>query len=223
MPSPDSYADAIATYLAFAVDKMTTTNSAICTWQTQPTRLVAAFSRQVIPMVWDYAEANPFSEAAGDYKLGIASVIEVLERLPLGTAGEVNQKDATNFIQDSISNSVISTDPPYYDNIGYADLSDYFYIWLRHSLIDFYPDLFSTVLVPKAHELVATPFRFERSKEKATKFFEDGLSRAFNHIHGVQDPSYPLTIFMPINNQKSVMKIFKMRDWGSCLLAGKQC
>ena len=127
------YADAIATYLSFGIDKLTTTNCSICSWQTDPTRLVAAFSRQAIPMVWDYAEANPFSGAAGDYQLAVGSIAEVLERLYSG-GGEarVVQLDATS--GSSSSQTIFSTDPPYYDNIGYADLSDYFYVWLRRNL-----------------------------------------------------------------------------------------
>ena len=128
-----AYGSAIATYLAFAIDKMTTTNSSMCTWQTEPTRLVAAFARQAIPMIWDYAEANPFSEAAGDYKLGVGSLAKVLDRLSPIRTGDVQQLDAAAAIS-KLSNPVISTDPPYYDNIGYADLSDYFYIWLRRTL-----------------------------------------------------------------------------------------
>lgn len=189
-----AYADAVATYLAFAVDKMTTTNTSLCSWQTNPTRLVAAFARQAIPMVWDYAEANPFSEAAGDYKLGIGSLTEVLDRLVLGRMGQVCQRDATAGLHD-IGQTLISTDPPYYDNIGYADLSDYFYVWLRRSLSKVHPDLFSTLLVPKSQELVATPHRFDGNREKAERFFESGLGRAFGLMRDKQSLRFPLTLF----------------------------
>src|SRR5580700_7867694 len=118
---------------------MTTTNSSICTWQTDPTRLVAAFGRQSIPMVWDYAEANPFSSAAGDYKLAVGSLTEVLDRLIPDNGGIVCQIDAAS---TKFNNTyLISTDPPYYDNIGYADLSDFFYVWLRRALMNVYPNL----------------------------------------------------------------------------------
>jgi putative DNA methylase len=191
---PGDYADAVCTYLAFAVDKMTTTNSALCTWQTEPTRLVAAFSRQALPMVWDYAEANPFSDAAGDYRLGILSITEVLERLPGGVIGNIRQENAMELHFRDFS-PLISTDPPYYDNIGYADLSDYFYVWLRHSLTGIYSQLFETMLVPKSQELIATPFRFDGDREKANTFFEQGLTKAFLNINRIQNKNYPLTVF----------------------------
>jgi putative DNA methylase len=188
-----AYADAVATYLAFAVDKMTTTNCAICIWQTEPTRLVAAFSRQAIPMTWDYAEANPFSQAAGDYKLGIGSLTEVLDRLIPDRAGFVQQLDASAALLKP--QSCISTDPPYFDNIGYADLSDYFYIWLRHCLYKIYPDLFSTLLTPKVQELVATPYRFGGDKAQAEDHYLDGMSKAFGLIRANANNSYPVNIF----------------------------
>jgi putative DNA methylase len=197
------YADSVSVYLAFAIDKMTTTNSSICTWQTEPTRLVAAFSRQAIPMVWDYAEANPFSQAAGDYQLGILSVTEVLERLSGEVVGNVEQKDAMQIRDIENSLPIVSTDPPYYDNIGYADLSDYFYTWLRHSLGESYPDLFQTVLVPKSQELIATPFRFDGDRGKANSFFENGLTRVFANMSNLQNVNYPLTVFYAFKQSES--------------------
>jgi putative DNA methylase len=187
-------ADAVAVYLAFAVDKMTTTNCALCTWQTEPTRLVAAFSRQTLPMVWDYAEANPFGDAAGDYRLGIGSLTEVLDRLSPGKRGKVLQLDAT-VAEQFIPMPVISTDPPYYDNIGYADLSDFFYVWMRRSLQALFPSIFSTLLVPKVQELIATPFRFGGDRSKADRFFEDGLGSAFKLMRRTCHAEYPLSVF----------------------------
>jgi putative DNA methylase len=189
-----AYADAVAVYLTFAVDKMTTTNCALCTWQTEPTRLVAAFSRQALAMVWDYAEANPFSDAAGDYRLGIGSLTEVLDRLSPGKRGIVRQLDAT-VAEQPISRPVLSTDPPYYDNIGYADLSDFFYVWMRRSLRTLFPSIFSTLLVPKDQELIATPFRFGGDRSKADQFFEDGLGVAFKLMRRACRSEYPLTVF----------------------------
>jgi putative DNA methylase len=146
------YADSLATYLAFGIDKLATTNCSICSWQTDPTRLTQAFSRQAIPMVWDYAEANPFSGAAGDYELAVDSVGEVLDRLQASTiSGSALQRDAQG--ADFSDRVIFSTDPPYYDNIGYADLSDFFYVWLRRSLSSIYPDIFSTLLVLLCYKL----------------------------------------------------------------------
>ncbi len=189
----DEYADAVTTYLAFAVDKMADANSVLCTWQTDPPRLRATFGRQALPMTWDYAEANVFGDAAGDFQRSVGSVCEVLERLEPAAPAQVGQLDATKVASQQLT--VVCTDPPYYDNISYADLSDYFYVWLREALADVYPDLFSTLLTPKTSELVATPYRFEGNKREAERFFEQGLGDAFSRIRERQDPEFPLTIF----------------------------
>src|SRR5262249_16744445 len=137
------YSAAIATYLAFCVDKNTLTNCTQATWQSAPDRLTQAFSRQAIPMTWDFAEPNPLAEAGGGFVLPLTSRTEVLERLPVDVEpGKAWQSDAT--LLATAVNPVFSTDPPYYDNISYADLSDYFYVWLRNSLRGSYPDLFTT-------------------------------------------------------------------------------
>jgi len=189
-----AYGDAVATYLAFAVDKMTDPNTALCTWQIDPPRLRSTFGRQALPMVWDFAETNVFADAAGDYQRSVGSLCEVLDRLVPGAAGHAEQLDAAAAMSN-ISRPLISTDPPYYDNIGYADLSDFFYVWLRRSLSTVYPQLFSTLLVPKAQELIATPYRFGGSKEKAQRFFEEGLGHAFTRMRKVATSEYPLTVY----------------------------
>jgi putative DNA methylase len=196
-----AYAEAVSVYLAFAVDKMTTTNSSICTWQTKPTRLVAAFSRQAVPMVWDYAEANPFGEAAGDYKLAVDSLTRVVENLMPLSVGEVKQRDAAKpFGEEDCF--LVSTDPPYYDNIGYADLSDYFYVWQRLSLRDVFADVFSTLLVPKSAELIASPYRFNGIKAAAEQHFESGLLNAFANMKHSILLDYPLTIYYAFKQQE---------------------
>ncbi len=116
--------------------------------------------------------------------------------------GEVKQRDATTAI-NGVAHPLISTDPPYYDNIGYADLADFFYVWLRRSLHDVYPDLFKTMLVPKAQELVATPYRFEGNKHKAQEFFEKGLGEAFERMRIAQHPDYPLTVYYAFKQAES--------------------
>jgi len=190
-----AYADAVVTYLAFAVDKMTDTNTTLCTWQINPPRLRATFGRQALPMTWDYAEAGVFADAAGDYQRCVGSLAEVLERLNHSDlTGEALQLDATAATAE-VAHPLISTDPPYYDNIGYADLSDFFYVWLRRSLQGAYPVLFSTLLVPKAQELVATPYRFGGDRERARQFFEGGLGQAFVRMRTVAHSRYPLTVY----------------------------
>ena len=115
------------------------------------------FARQAIPMAWDYAEVNPFSESTGNWMAMVDWTWKALETVPASAFGKVQQADAQN--QTYSVHKVVSTDPPYYDNIGYADLSDFFYVWLRRSLKPVFPDLFATLAVPKAEELVATPYR----------------------------------------------------------------
>ena len=190
----ESYATAIATYLAFAVDKMCDTNTTLCTWQVDPPRLRATFGRQALPMTWDFAEAGIFADAAGDFQRCVGSLTEVLDGLPIGSSGRVSQLDATELHESSLGR-VFSTDPPYYDNIGYADLSDFFYVWLRRSLASYYPDLCSTLLVPKKQELIATPFRFDGDTDAAREFFEEGLSRTFAGMCKAQHPGFPLTVY----------------------------
>jgi putative DNA methylase len=186
------YAEAVVVYLSFALDKLSTTLNTTCTWQTDPMRLVASFSRQAIPMTWDYAEANAFGDAAGDFHFPVLSVVEVMLRFLERCAGQACQIDAAS--QFLSTGKVISTDPPYYDNIGYADLSDFFYVWLRRSLQPILPELFSTLAVPKAEELVATPYR-HGGKERAEAFFLVGMTKVMHRLAEQAHPSFPVTIY----------------------------
>jgi len=188
-----AYGQAVGVYLSIGLDRMTDINNSLCRWKVSATQAIAMFSRQAIPMVWDYCENNVFNNAAGDYTVGINSIAKVLKRLPMNRVGVVMQNDAQE--EKSLHKIIISTDPPYYDNIGYADLSDFFYIWLRQSLKETYPKIFSTMLVPKSEELVATPYRFEGSKEKARDFFEAGMLKAFQRIYSYARDDIPVTIY----------------------------
>jgi len=190
------YSDAVATYLAIAVSKSTDYWSNLCIWRSDPKNLGIGhvFARQAIQMVWDYAEANPFSESSGNWLNNVQWLTLVIERAVSTIGGTAQQIDAA-VLTNGFSRSLISTDPPYYDNIGYADLSDFFYVWLRRSLSGIYPDLFGTVLVPKVQELVATPYRFDGSKERARRFFEDGLSRTFTRMRDSGCADYPQTVY----------------------------
>ncbi len=196
------YADAVAVYLGFCLDKATLTNTTQATWQKDPDRLSQAFGRQAIPMIWDYAEANPISEAGGGFGITAHSVAKVLERLP-STArhGAASQQDASTPTAMEQAR-VVSTDPPYYDNIAYADLSDYFYVWLRRSLGPVFPDLFATLTVPKAEELIAAPYR-HGSKEKAEAFFLDGMTRAMHLQAQRAHPVFPVTIYYAFKQSES--------------------
>ncbi len=197
-----AYADAVATYLAIALDKGADYWSSICSWHSGRDTIRNTFARQAIPMVWDFAEANPMSESTGNFQGTIDWTAEVVALSPNSAGGSVQQRDATTVI-NSVSHPLISTDPPYYDNIGYADLADFFYVWLRRSLSSVYPDLFKTMLVPKAPELVATPYRFGGSKVKAQEFFEAGLAQAFERMRAVQHADYPLTVYYAFKQAES--------------------
>jgi putative DNA methylase len=195
-------ADAVATYLALAVDKATDYWSSICSWHSSGEKMRNTFARQAIPMVWDYAECCPFSQSTGNWMACVEWGAEVVEQMPAVRGGSARQADATSANPEAAS-PVVSTDPPYYDNIGYADLSDFFYVWLRRSLRDVYPELFRTLLTPKAEELVATPYRFEGSKQKAEQFFKRGLEAAFGHAAREELASYPMTVFYAYKQAES--------------------
>lgn len=201
-----AYGEAIATYLAFAVDKMTDYHSSLCSWHSGRDTIRNTFGRQAIPMVWDFAEANPMSDSTGNFNGAIDWVVKVLESLLPNSESNVNQHDATTSHPNDTTPKLISTDPPYFDNIGYADLSDFFYVWLRRSLGSIYPNICSTLLVPKTQELVATPYRFDGSKQKAQAFFEEGLGKAFNRMHEISHANYPLTVYYAFKQAETDQK-----------------
>ena len=187
-----AYADAVAAYLAFAVSKTANTGSSITSWMSDRGAFRETFARQAIPMVWDFAECNPLSGIGGSLDTALEKGIKVIEFFPSSGRGHSEQADAAK--QSLTSSKVVSTDPPYYDNIGYADLSDFFYVWLRRSLRLIYPSLFSTLTVPKIEELVATPYR-HGGKVDAAKFFLDGMTRAMKRLAEQTHPAFPTTIY----------------------------
>lgn len=187
------YAKAISVYLAFAIDKMTDVNSSVCSWINTNGVIRNTFARQAIPMVWDYVESNPFSKSTGCYDLILGKITECVGELPANQAGFVQQNNAQS--DNGLRNIMISTDPPYYDNIAYANLSDYFYVWLRQALKHSYPEIFRTMLVPKAEELIASPYRFNGSTEKARKFFEDGMLETFTLIYAYSKEDIPVSVY----------------------------
>lgn len=185
-----AYADAVATYLGLGVSKLADYNCANVTWSSSRDQAGHAFTRQAIPMVWDFAEVNPFAEAAGDLFVTIRGIAECLENLPAHPVAFVSQLDAQS--AGLPKGGLVATDPPYYDNISYADLSDFFYVWLRRSLLSVFDSLFSTLLTPKTQELVATPYRFNGDADAANNFFEQGFKTVFAKYC---DTRYPLPIF----------------------------
>ena len=186
-----AYAEAVSVYLVFAISKLANIGSSITSWMSDRGAFRETFARQAIPMVWDYAEANAFSESGGSLETVFGKIAQVLEFLP-SVGGKASQLNATAI--SGLSPRIFSSDPPYYDNIGYADLSDFFYVWMRRSLQAVYPDLFGTVLVPKAEELVATPYR-HGSKSKAEAFFLNGMTQAMHAMAEHAHPGYPVTIY----------------------------
>ena len=192
-----AYGEAIGVYLAMLVDKQADLGNSLNRWEPNAQCPRQLFARQAIPMVWDYAEGNPFSDSSGSWKVLLNNLARSFSAPAFNFyrdyTGLVSQADATQ--DNGLRSIMISTDPPYYDNIGYADLSDFFYIWMRRSLRKTFPNLFSTMLVPKVEELIATPYRFDGSKERARDFFEDGMFRTFSQVHEYTREDIPVTIY----------------------------
>ncbi len=188
-----AYADAVITYLAFAIDRCTDRWNSLSRWQDGAEKIASLFGRQVIGMVWDFAEANPFSFSTGNWLGQIEWVAKSVAHLPSSPFGDIWQRDAVAQL-GKVERPVISTDPPYYDNIFYADISDFFYVWLRRNLSDVWPDECSTLQTPKKEELVANRWR-AGSKEVAKEHFESGMFKVMEQIAHNQHPDFPSTIF----------------------------
>jgi putative DNA methylase len=187
-----AHADALATYLACAISKLADRHSTITNWYPSRESTSSTFARQAIPMTWDFVETNPLLDGTGSFANAANWTAESVEMLYGSTPAMVSQLDAAAVRPGRPV--VWATDPPYYDNIGYADLSDFFYVWLRRALRDIHPGLFSTLLTPKAQELVATPYRHGGDMRAAEAHFEAGLGTAFARMRQSQAPDYPLTV-----------------------------
>lgn len=197
------YADAVAVYLAFLIDKLADRNSSMCSWDNgiKYETIRNTFGRQAIPIVWSYAEANPFSNASGCFDNTIKWICKSLKELPAKIVGEVNQHSATE--KFSLPPVIVSTDPPYYDNIGYANLSEFFYVWLRRPLRLIYPRLFGRMSFGKDDELIAEPARHANDKIAARNFFEDGMFQALGNIYDIARDDFPVTIYYAFKQQES--------------------
>jgi putative DNA methylase len=187
-----AYADAVCVYLAFALSKLLDRCCSLVTWFPERDSTYHVFGRQALPMSWDFAETNTLLDGSGSYENAVVWEAEVVEQLGSLPIGRSTQADAQT--QEISQSHIISTDPPYYDNIGYADLSDFFYVWLRRSLRVAFPNLFSTVGVPKAEELVATPYR-HGGKDAAEAFFLTGMTSAMKRLAAGNHPTVPMTIY----------------------------
>jgi putative DNA methylase len=194
----DAYADALATYLGLAVSRLTDFGNALASWDSGNANMRQLFARQVIPMAWDFAETN-LIDGVVSIDSGVQWVATTLEAVPATATATVVQADAASMTV--APEMLVSTDPPYYDNIGYADLSDFFYVWLRQSLHEVWPQLFATVLTPKSNELVADAGRLG-GRDKARRFFDTGMERTFASIRQAK-PNGPITIFYAFKQTES--------------------
>lgn len=189
----EAYADAVSTYLAFGISRLTDMCNAFCRWESSRTQVRNLFGRQAIPMLWDYAENNVFNDAGGDFRTSLGSILNALRRLPASEPGVAVQRDARARVREC-EDAVISTDPPYYDNISYADLSDFFFVWLRRSLSNVWPDECATLTTPKSEELIANPYR-AGSKANAEAHFESGMAEFMTEVAAVHPAEVPATIY----------------------------
>ena len=212
-----AYADAVITYLAFSVDRCADKWASVVIWNSTGEKVEHVFGRQAIPMVWDYAEGNPFSSSTGNWSGQVAWIQKTVAAAPDGKPGKVSQRDAATRLGE-VPSPVVCTDPPYYDNISYADLSDFFYVWLRRNLSDVWPDECATLLTPKADELIANPYR-TGSKQAAQTHFEDGMAQVLERIDQVQHPEYPATIFYAYKQQETKRGKTASTGWETFLQA----
>ena len=211
-----AYAEAVAVYLAFGISRLSDIQNSLCMWESSKTQVRHLFTRHAIPMLWDYAEGGLFSESAGDFKVSLGSIIRVIDRLCVGASGKLNQSDAQSV--EYPSGSAVSSDPPYYDNVPYADISDFFYSWLRRSLRDIYPDVFSTLSVPKSEELVADRMR-HGGAENADRFFLQGMSAAVRQMFTGSSDLVPTTIYYAFKQREVEQEGVSSSGWVAFLEA----
>lgn len=188
-----AYGDAISLYLAFVVDKTAEALSTLCTWSSAAKNelVVSTFRRHALPMTWDFAEANPFGESSGSLVKVISYTAESVSALVGSGNGTASQDDARTL---DCHGRVFSTDPPYYDNIGYSDISDYFYVWLKKSISGIFSGLFSTLITPKNDELVALSYR-HKNREEAEDYFWRGMRSAMHRVAQSAHPAIPMTLY----------------------------
>lgn len=208
-----AYADAVTTLLALTVSSMTDSNSSLTAWHNKNEQIRGVFSRQAIPMIWDYFEVNPLAEGAGGWRANLESTADSMNSVPAEGSATVRQVAAQ---AEPLPEGLISTDPPYYDNVGYSDLSDFFYVWLRPMLREVHPDLFSTLLVPKADELVANPYR-HGGRDLAAKFFEAGFENFFTNAADSPGHDAPITVYYAFKQSEKVDAGVASTGWATIL------
>jgi putative DNA methylase len=211
----EAYADAVATYLGFGLSKATDYHNALCGWRSDVKNegIGHLFARQAIPMVWDFCEANPLSESSGNLYDQNTWIAKVLERLIPYRLGVATQADASTL---DMAGALVSTDPPYYDNVPYADLADFFYVWLRRTLRDIHPSLLGTILVPKTEELVANTIR-QDGKQGAKQFFEDGFRNVFSRARRSALTDYPIAVYYAFRQSDTSLSGTASTGWETLL------
>ena len=221
-PGAAAYADAVATYLAFAINKLADLNNSMVTWEPMAQCPRHLFRRHAIPMVWDYAEANPLSSSSGSWDVIVKGILRAFQSQAWPPphpciAADIPQRDAVTRLSE-VPSPVVCTDPPYYDNISYADLSDFFYVWMRRNLSEIWPDECATILTPKAEEMIANPYQ-AGSREAAREHFESGMAKVLEQITRVQHTEYPATIFYAYKQQETKQGDTASTGWETFLQA----
>jgi putative DNA methylase len=210
-----TYADSIAVYQALLLGRVANRNSSQSFWHAGRETVEQVFGRNAMPMMWVYAEANPFSSSSGNVRGQLDYLTKVVQALPASGDAVVRQLDAARLSSHGI---VFATDPPYYDNVPYADLSDFFYVWHRSALRRALPSLYGTMVTPKNAELIAEPAR-TGSWESAAAFFETGLRRVFESIVDGQHPGYPFTMFYAFKQAETSADGTASTGWETMLQA----
>ena len=213
-----AYAEAVSVYLGMTVSKLAAYHCNLSSWRAPEGKSARAFGRQAIPMLWDFTECNPFANAGGELAGAMNDCGKVLYSLDPNWAGWLRQIAAQTAMQQLSRNKFVSSDPPYYDNIGYADLSDFYYVWLRRSLRSLFPGLLSTIAVPKAEELVATPYR-HGSKESAEAFFLTGMTDAMRLLADQAHSGSPITIYYAFKQSETGKEGTASTGWETFLEA----
>ncbi|MDE0133306.1 MAG: DUF1156 domain-containing protein [Acidimicrobiaceae bacterium] len=212
-----AYADAVVTYLAFAIDKTLDFNSTISSWDSSSVKIRNVFARQAIPMTWDYAECNVLGRRVGSFSAQISSLTKALMALPVTGNGTVTQMGAHALMRMS-EGALVSTDPPYYDNVPYADISDYFYVWLRKNLFEVWPNELSTLATPKSDELVANEVR-AGSKQLAESYFESGMTEFMHELVFNARDDVPATVYYAFRATESKDGQIRSTGWDTFLQA----
>ena len=213
-----AYADAVVTYLAFVIDKCADYWSTLCTWHNSKELIRNAFGRQGIPMTWDFAECNPFSSSSGNWMAMVDWVTKAIRHLPAaGSGGDAVQQDARARVSESVG-AVVSTDPPYYDNVTYSESSDFFYVWLRSNLADVWPEECATILTPKSQELVANRYQ-HGSKKAAEHHFQSGMAEFMAQVAERQPPNAPATVYYAYKAKETKDGEIRTTGWDTFLQA----